>query len=96
MKGKWTPGPWSPEKEKPTFNPGANAYQRAIIQVGKGRIIPGFAFGETAEECTANAWLIASAKELLRAVQAFRKGDPDASKIAESAEYIAMGHLEIN
>lgn len=92
--GKWTKGEWFPERAKPTFNPGADAFQRAIVQEGKGRIIPGFAFGETEEECKANSWLLASAKELLLAVQKLLDNAPDAVQIANDAMYKAMGHIE--
>jgi hypothetical protein len=65
----WTPGPWFPEEE-PTFNEDANAYQIAIVQATReGRTIPGFAFGDTKEQCVANAWLLSAAKDLLKALQ---------------------------
>ncbi len=90
--GKWSKGEFFPEPDAPTHNPGADAYQRAIL--GEGRIIPGFAFGETSEECTANAWMLAASKEMCKALQMFINNDPDARKKAEQALYKAMGHLE--
>lgn len=94
-KANWTKGQFFPEQNKPTYNEGANAYQRAIIVISKeGRIIPGFSFGETPEECSSNGWLMASSKELLKAVQLFLKKDPTAKAFANEAMYKAMGHLE--
>lgn len=72
-KAHWTTGEFFPEPDAPTYNEGADAYQRAILCKEDYRIIPGFAFGETPEQCSANAWLLAASKELLRAVQLLLK-----------------------
>lgn len=66
---KGTQGNFTPEKE-PTYNPGADAYQIAILQDNhkKDETIPGFAFGDTKEVCMANAHLFANSKLVILAL----------------------------
>lgn len=68
-KAQHTPGPWAFGDIEPQYNAGADAWQMAIIQkdVGSpesGRTIPAFAFGDTREQCVANARLIAMSPEM--------------------------------
>jgi hypothetical protein len=90
---KCTKSEWFPENDPPTYNPGARAFQRAIIQSENGRIIPGFAFGETDEECAANSWMLSASKDLFKAVQAFLLNDPSAPEKANYALRKAMDDL---
>lgn len=64
----WTGGQWTPEKNSPTFSEEAQVFQMAILQYSVGGTdhgsIPAIAFGRTAEECMANAWLLAASKDL--------------------------------
>jgi len=66
---KHTTGPWRLGDIEPQYNE-IGAYQVAIVQKERGgRIIPGFAFGETKEQCLANARLIASATSMLNTLE---------------------------
>lgn len=96
LENKCTKSEWCPEAEPPTYNPEASAYQRAIIQLDHGRVIPGFSFGESAEECTANGWMMAASKDLFKAVHALLKNEPDMYQKAEYALSKAMGEAETN
>ena len=89
-----TKSEWFPENDPPTFNSGANAYQMAIIQSDRGRIIPGFAFGETADQCQANAWMLSASKDLFKALQAFLMDKPGKEDLAKYALEKAMGELK--
>lgn len=89
---KGTQGNFVPEPE-PTPNPAVDAYQVAILQQeskDKDAIIPGFAFGRTAEICMANAHLFANAKLVLQALDRLvtLHNSPDKPSVSEWGEAV--------
>jgi hypothetical protein len=85
---------WFPENNPPTYNPGVDGYQMAIIPSDRLRIIPGFAFGETEEECLANAWMLSASKDLFKAFQAVLMDSPNKHELTTYALSKAMGELK--